>query len=110
MSCSYCTARDSLAEKARIAALEQQNTDLIAIVKQLVDKRVDFSLQVDPSIAALHKEDYAAWLAKSTAKQTMHYIEGMLEDRRQFFHDYNLLKMYASREYYADINASLLRP
>lgn len=111
MSCSYCTARDKLREEARIRALEQQNTDLIAIVRELMGKCLSFNIRVDPTtlMTATDRKAFENHLAKQAASMAKHSIERLLEERSHFFHDYNLLKMYASRDYYTALNEDLIR-
>ncbi len=92
-----------LGGKARVAALEQQNTDLIKIVGKLIEGRLDFKFMLDPTLLQLKLQDYQAFMAREAAKQAKRMIEQMLEDRKQFFQDYYLLKMTATPEYWREV-------
>lgn len=109
MSCYHCEHNDAIREKARVAALEQQNTDLIKIVGELIRARLEFRFIKQPMQEQLRLQDYDAYLAKSASTQACAKIESMLEDRKQFFRDYYLLKMTATPEYYREINKDLMR-
>jgi hypothetical protein len=110
MTCYACASSDTLREKARVYALEQQNTDLLKIVMQLVDKRISFDARFSPEqlLLARDLEGMKDCIARDAAKRARIMIEQMLEDRRKFFHDYDLLKMHASREYWGALNKELL--
>jgi hypothetical protein len=111
MTCHRCTSPETLREKARISALEQQNTDLIAIVKELAASRVSIDVRFSPDLVAIakHPEDMQALIARDAAKRAAILIENMLEDRRQFFYDYNLLKHHATPSHYQAVNEALFK-
>jgi hypothetical protein len=104
VTCHHCACKDEILEKARVAALEQQNTDLIAIAMKLVESQLHFHFKLEPIAVQQQMKfnDYDAVMQKQAAKQAMHAIERMLEDRKQFFQDYYLLKMTATPEYYRE--------
>jgi hypothetical protein len=103
VTCHHCACKDEVQEKARVAALEQQNTDLIKIVGKLIEGRLDFRFILDPSLMQLKLDDYPKHMAHDAAKKAKIMIENMLEDRKQFFHDYYLLKMTATPQYYSEV-------
>lgn len=108
MSCYRCESPDALREKARVSALEQQNTDLIKILGKLIEGRLDFKFNLDPNLLQLKLQDYQGYMAREAAKLAKVEIERMLEDRRQFFRDYDLLKMTATPEYWREVNKGIL--
>lgn len=109
MTCCTCASGDEIKEKARVSALEKQNTDLIEITRQLLQGRLQFNVAVAPDILAASADQKLRLehLAKHSARRAVALIENMLEDRRQFFRDYDLLKMYASKEYFHRVNADM---
>lgn len=108
MSCCRCESPDALREKARVSALEQQNTDLIKIVGKLIERRLDFKFNLDPNMYELKMGDYQNFMVREAAKRATVAIERMLEDRRQFFRDYDLLKLTATPEYWREVNKGIL--
>ncbi len=103
MTCHHCACRGEVQEKARVAALEQQNTDLIKIVGKLIESRLDFKFMLDSTTYEARIGDYQKFMSREAAAQAKVMIEQMLEDRKQFFKDYYLLKMTATPEYYREI-------
>lgn len=109
MSCFKCDSETNLREKARVEALEKQNTDLVAIVSTLLEKQMMFRFVVDPNQEKLRISDYQEHLAKQSSRLAKAAIEQMLEDRRQLFYDHSLLRAYAGREYWEASNKDFPR-
>lgn len=103
MTCYHCAEPERLREKARVAALEKQNTDLIAIVNQLTKDKLWFRIELDPQ--DIDKPGYRDEVAKRAGHYARFAIEDMLEDRRQLFEDYALMKLHVGPEYYQALNA-----
>lgn len=107
MSCYQCTELERLREKARVEALEKQNTDLIAIVNQLTKEKLWFRIELDPQ--DIDKPGYRDEVAKNAGCYAQRAVEDMLEDRRQFFEDYAMMKLHVGSEYYQALNASYFK-